>query len=128
PEDASVSYNVVWTGGLFHPPGVNFSKFIRALDGFVHFPFLIGIHHQLVFGSNFFPNKPCTTQIVGWISSNLQFEMGPSLTNTFAAQPPNLDVAKSKPAHGSGIGGIAMSLQSREAYFLAWGPVFCKAC
>src|SRR5258708_222223 len=83
---------------VFQRPGVNFSQVIGALDGFLDFPFLIGIHHQLVVGSNFFTNKPCTAQIVGWISSNLQFEMGPSLMNAFAAQPAHLVVAKSKPA------------------------------
>ena len=115
PPDAGVSENIVRTGGLFHPPGINFSKLLRALDGFIHVPFLIGIHHQLVGGSNFFTNQACPTQIVGWISSNLQFEMGPALTKTFAAQAPNLVVTKTKPAYRSGVGRIAKSLQGREA-------------
>src|SRR5262245_54264837 len=83
-------------------------------------PYLVCVHHQFVFPSDFITNDLCATQIVTQVSTNLHFEMGPTLGNASPNKSSHLFVRISKPASRGGIGWVSFS-----NYFLR-SLLFCR--
>ncbi len=80
-----MAQNVVRTGGLFHPPRIEFCEFARAIDRFLDAPALIGVHHELVGAADFIANEGGATQIVRGLAANLQLEVSPAFGESLVA-------------------------------------------
>ena len=66
--------------------GLDFSELPRAGDGFVHIPFLVGVHHQLSSWTNLLSHDARPPQVFGRNSAYLELEMGPAFDQRFVTQ------------------------------------------
>ena len=106
--DAGVAEDVVGAGGLFHPPWIELLKLAGAEDGFFDVPLLVGVHHELVGGADFFTDEAGAALVVGGVTANFQLEVRPAGGESFIAKAGDFLVAEADPAGGRGIGGKAV--------------------
>jgi hypothetical protein len=118
--DAGVAEDVVGTGGLFHPPRLNFDELTRALDGFEDAPLLVGVDHHAVGWADLFADDAGAAKVVCGFATDLEFEVGPAVSEAFAAEAADLLFAVAEPAGGGGVGRVARGFELCKAGCLSW--------
>jgi len=122
--DASVAEDVVGAGGLFHPPWIELLKLASAEDGFFDVPLLVGVHHELVGGADFFADEAGAALVIGGVAADFELEVGPAGGEGFVAEAGDFLVAEADPACGCSVGGKAVDAEVFEAVMLAGAAFF----
>src|ERR687893_3028002 len=94
---ASVAKDVVWARRLLDPPRVEYFQALHVLDGLIHVPDLVGVHHQGAVGSYLIPDQGGPPHVVLDVPSNLHLKVRPALLYRLAHERAQLLVRIPEP-------------------------------
>src|SRR5271163_2496085 len=72
--NAGVTKDVVWAGGLFHPPRPQLGELAGAGDGFGDSPLLIGVNHHVIMRADRVAHDATAMEVVFAIATNLELD------------------------------------------------------